>query len=269
MTSTDSHDKLDRIREAKSGENSNSEDPTILTCPVKGCDRVAIDDLAILRHHVRQEVDDAHRGLKLTSEFELVERYKSESDLRTAYLDNGKTQQEIADEWGVGRNTIHRWLKKHDINRRGWTGTGAWNRVERASFYTQTNENGGYERIGAYDSEKEGMVWMTVHQLLAVAEGEDPERIFSNGEYQTHHRTGIPFDNRLGNIELLSREVHQSAHQRDEWTEEDGFPVLVTGQSLSEEEYHATWGPRVPSTDSEQQDEEEDLWAPGPPKTSV
>lgn len=249
MSPTHSHDNLEQIREARSGGASDSDAPEILTCPIGRCDRVVIDDIANLRHHVRQSSDALHRGLRLTSELELVKRYKVESDLRQEYVEKERSQQEIADEWGVGRNTIHRWLKKHDIDRREWTGTGAWNRVERASFYTETNDNGGYERIGAYDPEKEGMVWTTVHQLLAVAKGEDPEKVFSNGEFQTHHRTGIPFDNRPENIELLAREAHQHAHQRDEWTEEDGFPVMVTGQTLSEEEYHATWGPRVSNSE--------------------
>lgn len=261
--------KLKQIRQARSSTDDSSDDPDILICPVEGCDRVVIDDIANLRHHVRQEVDNSHRGLKLTSEFELVERYKVKSDLRTEYLDNGKTQQEIADEWGVGRNTIHRWLKKHDIDRRDWTGTGAWNRVQRASFYTETNENGGYEKIGAYDPKKDGMVWTTVHQLLAVALGEDPDKVFSNGEFQTHHRTGIPFDNRPENIELLARDEHQRSHRADEWKEENGYPVLVTDYEISEEAYHATWGPGVLESDSTgttpDENGQEDLWGPGVP----
>jgi|GEM_PF-3240438 len=268
MSSTENRDKLERIRRAKNGEEDIGAAPEIFTCPVEGCSRVVIDNPGDLRNHVRQEVDGAHRGLRLNPALELVERYKIESDLREQYVEKEKSQQEIADEWGCTRSTIQRWMNRHEIPRRSGMGGGA-NRVEYASFYTETHENGGYEKVGAYDPEREGMVWTTVHQLVAIAQGENPEKVFSDGEYQTHHRTGIPFDNRRENVELLRREVHQRAHQRDEWTEDDGFPVLVTGQPLSEEEYHATWGPGVSSTDSEQQDEEEDLWAPGPLKSSA
>jgi len=273
MSSTNPTEDIKRIQQAKGGEEDSDGSPDILTCPIEGCDRVVIEDIANLRHHVRQSSDDLHRGLRLTSEFELVKRYKVESDLRQEYVEKEKSQQEIADEWGVGRNTIYRWLKKHGIDRRDWTGTGAWNRVERASFYTQTNKNGGYERIGAYDPEKDGMVWTTIHQLLAVAQGEDPEKVFSNGEFQTHHRTGIPFDNRPENIELLTRDEHQRSHRADEWTEEDGYPVLVTDHEVSEDAYHATWGPGVSESDSTEAtpdgNEQEDLWGPGVPTSEA
>lgn len=267
MSSTESRDKLERIRQAKNGEEDTGDGPEIFTCPVEGCSRVVIDNPGNLRNHVRQEVDDAHRGLRLNPSLELVERYKIESDLREQYVEKEKSQQEIADDWGCSRSTIQRWMNRHEIPRRSGMGGGE-NRVEYASFYTETHENGGYEKVGAYDSEKDGMVFTTVHQLVAIAQGEVPEKVFSDGEYQTHHRTGIPFDNRPENVELLTREEHQRAHRLDEWTREDGFPVLVTQRTESESEYHARWGPGIRDDDEgvrESVYEQGDEWGPGAP----
>lgn len=42
-----------------------------------------------------------------------------------------------------------------------------------------------------------------------------------------HHRSGHRRDNRPENIEVMERGEHTTAHMNDDWTEEDGFPVLV------------------------------------------
>lgn len=46
-----------------------------------------------------------------------------------------------------------------------------------------------------------------VHQLLAVAEGDDPNEVFSD-ETEVHHLNGIPWDNRGDNIVTLSKGLH-------------------------------------------------------------
>lgn len=44
--------------------------------------------------------------------------YKSESYLREKYWDDEKTQEEIADEQDICRETVRRWMNKHGIERR-------------------------------------------------------------------------------------------------------------------------------------------------------
>lgn len=260
-------DGLVRIRRGGDVDRESIDSPEAYTCPVEGCNRTVLGKPGHLRNHVRQSTDDAHRGLTLTPSLELQERYKIESDLREQYVEKQKTQQEIADEWGVGRNTVYRWLKRHGIERREWTGTGSANRVEQASFYT---ERSGYERVGAYDPTEERMVWTKVHQLVAIADGAEPAEVFSEGEYQCHHRTGVPWDNRAENIELLDGRNHQRAHRRDEWTTEDGFPVLLTGDKTDNGSTSAAWGPGAPESMPERKEavsDSEDSWGPGAPLT--
>jgi hypothetical protein len=57
---------------------------------------------------------------------------------------------------------------------------------------------------------------VAVHQLLAIAMGEDPHDVFSNSEYQVHHKNNVPWDNRPSNIELLTAGEHYDKHLREE-----------------------------------------------------
>lgn len=257
---SESRDKLDRIRKARE-DSEGSDNPDLYPCPVEDCSKVLMEEGA-LRNHVSQSDDEPHRGLTLDDELTSIEKYKLEDVLREQYVKQGKTLKELEEEWGTHRGTIHYWMSQHGVERRRHVATP----VRRASFGLDSS---GYERMQSRIPGTRKNDAIQLHQLVVIAEGADPEMVFSGGDYHCHHRNGIPWDNRPGNVELLSREAHQRAHQRDEWTEEDGFPVLVTGQPLSEEEYHSTWGPGVPNTDSEQQDEGGDLWAPGPLNQTV
>ena len=67
----------------------------------------------------------------------------------------------------------------------------------------------GYEACG--DSQD----YVKIHQLLAIAEGEDPEKVFSNGEYVVHHKNHVRWDNRAENIELMTNEEHTSLHAQE------------------------------------------------------
>jgi hypothetical protein len=47
-----------------------------------------------------------------------------------------------------------------------------------------------------------------VHQLVEIANGAEPEKIFSNGEWNVHHDNEIRYDNCPANLELLHAEDH-------------------------------------------------------------
>jgi hypothetical protein len=83
-------------------------------------------------------------------------------------------------------------------------------RVPYARFETKQD---GYEHWETKDG-KGNNVRVYVHQLLAIAEGEDPYELFC-GDTQIHHINNIPWDNRPENIETLSPGGHAEAH--DEW----------------------------------------------------
>lgn len=49
-----------------------------------------------------------------------------------------------------------------------------------------------------------------VHQLVAIADGADPYKIFSGGTYHTHHDNEVRFDNRPENLEVRPAEDHNA-----------------------------------------------------------
>lgn len=70
----------------------------------------------------------------------------------------------------------------------------------------------GYRRWRAWDAREGRDRYLYVHQLLAISEGADPARVFSDGNFHVHHRSEHKQDNRPGNLELRDGNRHLSEH---------------------------------------------------------
>lgn len=135
----------------------------------------------------------------MTSEYK---PYKDREQLYRLYWQNDWSQQEIALKFGVSRGTIQRAMDDAGLPTR----------------QTKSNKPGvryghgkdGHPRWGHYDGDKKRTVH--IHQLLAIAKGAEPAKVFSNGKWQVHHDNGVPWDNRPDNIELLTASEHRSRH---------------------------------------------------------
>jgi hypothetical protein len=66
----------------------------------------------------------------------------------------------------------------------------------------------GYERFRVWDSEEKRERYVYVHQLIRIAEGDDPHCVFSNGAFHVHHRDGVRWHNTAENTELLRSDDH-------------------------------------------------------------
>jgi hypothetical protein len=77
----------------------------------------------------------------------------------------------------------------------------------------ETRASDGYERWRSWNS-RDGDRYCYVHQLLAISRGADPRAVFSDGRTHVHHRSGVPWDNRPGNMELIDESVHAAHHNR-------------------------------------------------------
>lgn len=70
----------------------------------------------------------------------------------------------------------------------------------------------GYRRWRSWEPTEGRERYVYVHQLLAIAEGADPSRVFSGGEWAVHHRNGLKWDNRPANLELREGDRHIAEH---------------------------------------------------------
>lgn len=131
--------------------------------------------------------------------------YKDEDRLREQYIEQEKSQRQLAEEWDCGRNTIYRWLNRHGIPRRENPDTGGSNRVEYALY---TSDGNGYRAWRDYTV---GTA-VKIHQLLACLD-HDPHEVFAEDTH-CHHESGHPLDNRPGNVGVMSRGEHIRHHRQ-------------------------------------------------------
>lgn len=123
--------------------------------------------------------------------------------LNRLYWGAGMSQQEIANALGVSRMAVHRAMHRHGIETRGAAG------IDRnySKLY--------YHIDNPYPHWKQNGSTVAVHQLLAIADGADPHKVFSGGDYHVHHKNEISWDNRPDNIELLTKEEHMRLHGKN------------------------------------------------------
>lgn len=138
--------------------------------------------------------------------------YRDEAQLRDLYEDRELPVSMIAEKYDVTPKTINQWLDRHGIEKRSpGREIQIAKRREPLSFHTRPSD--GYERIATKYAGEQSRVYH--HRLLAVAEhGFDAIR----GK-DVHHESGVPWDNRPGNLELLGKDDHQNVHAEAEIVE--------------------------------------------------
>jgi len=70
----------------------------------------------------------------------------------------------------------------------------------------------GYFRWRSWDPFEGRERYVYVHQLLVIADGACPYRVFSDGQFHVHHVNHIRFDNRSANLELRRSADHGAYH---------------------------------------------------------
>ncbi|WP_224447802.1 HNH endonuclease [Haloprofundus salilacus] len=131
--------------------------------------------------------------------------YQNREILEILYLEEEMSQQEIANYLGCSQSSVSNWLARHDIDTRDRSEAAKKNHVGLS-----TRGDTGYVRC--YSNDPDGSHEVYLHQLQVIHDGEDPHKVFSSGEYQVHHKNGIPFDNRSENLELMSASDHTKHH---------------------------------------------------------
>jgi len=183
--------------------------------------------------------------------------WHSKDRLYRAYIEEDKTQSEIADEWGCHQGTISTWLNKHGIEK-----SNPWDDEERLrELYhgemLSSREIG--DRLGAsgttirralrrHDIEvrerskaHQLSMWKGPASFQTAPDGYEVahttidtekkhvyiHRLLAVAEYgyeaikdkDVHHKNGVKWDNRPENIDIMSRSEHKSHHAE----ETDGY----------------------------------------------
>lgn len=125
--------------------------------------------------------------------------------VRELYCDKMFTIPEVADELGCSYPTALEWLKRHGIERRDMHLESARTRRKKPPTHRITRD--GYEIVETtIDGSTKSI---RIHRLVMVAEyGVDA--IAGN---IVHHKNGIPWDNRVSNLEIMSHEEHAEIHR--------------------------------------------------------
>jgi len=131
--------------------------------------------------------------------------YHDEETLKRLYYDEGLTQKEIANKYGVTHQTISDWMNKLGIN--PGIEAGQFEDTGKANFFTVKT---GYEVVAAWNKDKKQMEHVKLHRLLACLEfGFD--KISDN---HVHHRNGVKWDNRPENLKVLPPSEHIRNHAK-------------------------------------------------------
>lgn len=132
-------------------------------------------------------------------------QYRNRDWLVEKYHGDRMGFKKLADHAGVAVATIQYWMDKHDIDSRP---QGQPTSLE----VSLVQDKRGYERW--YNQHRGDKFTCYVHQLVAIADGYDPDEVFDTST-EIHHQNGIKWDNRPSNIILLSRDDHQEIHRDD------------------------------------------------------
>jgi len=137
-----------------------------------------------------------------------------ESTLRRLYLDEGLSQRQIADELGKTRSQVRKKIEKYKIPTR--PSGGQWKNIkwDGSSWVTESCHSklhtggNGYEMWCPKVNGKIKTFYH--HRLLAIAK-------FGVSEVkgkEVHHKSGVPWDNRKENLEIMTPSKHAAHHSR-------------------------------------------------------
>jgi len=147
-----------------------------------------------IRYHMKK--NGVRRKTPTYKKYEDAE-WKDKNLIRELYWDKNLSTYEIADKVGCDENTILRFMKNNDIERR----------VSFRNRHPGVHESGNYMRIKHWDADGERKE-VAHHRLIAVAiYGIDAVK-----NMHVHHRSGHGLDNRHENLELMTPSDHLKHH---------------------------------------------------------
>ena len=156
-------------------------------------------------------VYDSKRALSIHRSKSHELGYTDEETLRRLYHEEGLSQSEIGDKFGVNSNTIAYQMDKLDIeaDMRYYDP----HYPPHHHFFKNESVSVGYEyeRVSTY---VDGSLYtIPIHRLVAVGIGEIEPSEFFDWDIVVHHKSGHGLDNRHCNLERMTRGDHTSHHK--------------------------------------------------------
>jgi transposase-like protein len=130
--------------------------------------------------------------------------WKDKEKLKELYVEKKLSTYKIADKFGCSAVTVNKWLKKHGIELRS-SGEGSKIAYSRKPAPIKDTAN-GYEIWRDKSGDKDNGVF--VHRLLYVAY----HGVESVKNKDVHHQNEVPWDNRIENLEALTKSEHRLLH---------------------------------------------------------
>ena len=133
--------------------------------------------------------------------------WRDEDTLRELYIEKDLTVHQVGDRLGCSGRTISEWLRRKDIETRGWS-EAARHGLSRKPAQLETLRD-GYEQWA--NEHNDAKYRCRVHRLLAVSEF----GFEAVADMHVHHKNNIPWANWPSNLELLSPSDHMKFHSQD------------------------------------------------------
>lgn len=129
----------------------------------------------------------------------------TKGELERLYHGEKLTQVEIGDRFGVGQPTVSKWMSELGVGTRS-NSLQVSMAKPGVGFGTKKD---GYEKVRVSDGGRDPIAY--IHRLVAAAEyGFDAIE-----GMHVHHTNGIPWDNRPGNLQVVTNSEHGQLHGHD------------------------------------------------------
>jgi len=146
-------------------------------------------------------------------------------ELKGLYVDEQQSMRKCAEHFDTTVPTIRSRLDEYGIKQRD---SRLAQRLALNEYVTLRKSHNGYYVWQDRTCKKS----VAVHQLAAIAHGADPHVVFSDGMH-VHHRNTCRIDNRASNLEVVDNSTHMATHRNNEWSVENGYPVLKTVEPMT------------------------------------
>ena len=126
--------------------------------------------------------------------------WHSKERLRELHVEQGLSVGNLAERFGCDDWTVEYWLRKFEIDGR-----------EPPAGLSDSPPSNHYWREDGYEVVCADQFEVRIHRLVAIAEN-GLNFVEDWSQYHIHHKNGVKWDNRPGNLDVVTPEEHGRIH---------------------------------------------------------